>query len=88
MNVINTIHDANFMAVACSFIKGLLPGSMLFEDLIKHSPYDIAKDKLRAKRVFKELESQEKLAKKIIIIANGATRNMPKSNKRSFAQNM
>ena len=42
MEVINIIYDADSIAIARSFIKGLQPGSMLFEDLIKNTPYDMA----------------------------------------------
>ena len=35
MQVVNMIYDVDSVAATGSFIKGLLPGSMLFEDLIK-----------------------------------------------------
>ena len=35
MEVMNMIYNADSVAAAGSFIKGLQPGSMLFEDLIK-----------------------------------------------------
>ena len=55
------IYDADSIAVAGSFIKGLLLGFMLFEYLIKHSPYDMAEMRTQAKGVFSVLESSEKL---------------------------
>ena len=42
------IYDANSVTPIGSFIKGLQPGSMLFEDLIKNTPYDMAKIRVRA----------------------------------------
>ena len=48
MEVMNMIYDADSIAAARSFIKGLQPGSMLFEDLIKNTPYDMTKVRARA----------------------------------------
>ena len=42
------IYDADSVVVVGSFIKGLQPGSMLFEDLIKNTPYDMAEIRERA----------------------------------------
>ena len=69
MEVMNTIYDANYVATAGSFIKGLQPGSMLFEDLIKNTPYDMAEIRVRAEGVFKVLDSREKLSKKMKAIS-------------------
>ena len=69
MEVMNTIYDANSVATAGLFIKGLLPGSMLFEDLIKHIPYDMTEVRARSEGVFRVLESKEKLNKKVITIS-------------------
>ena len=55
------IYDADSIAAAGSFIKGLQPGSMLFEDLIKNSPYDMAEIQEKAEGVFRVLESREML---------------------------
>ena len=41
MEVMNMIYDADSLATTGSFIKGLQPSSMLFEDLIKNTPYDM-----------------------------------------------
>ena len=49
----NTIYDADSVVAARSFIKGLQPGSMLFEDLIKNIPYDMAE--IRARDEFRVL---------------------------------
>ena len=63
--MMNTIYDADFVVATGSFIKGLQPGSMLFEDLIKKTPYDMAEIRVRAEGVFRVLESREKLSKKV-----------------------
>lgn len=60
MDVINIINDADSIATAGFFIKGLLPSSMMFEDLIKHSPYDMAKVRTKAEDMFRVLECSEK----------------------------
>ena len=52
MEVMNMIYDADLVAVAGSFIKGLQPSSMLFEDLIKNTPYDMAEIREKAEGVF------------------------------------
>ena len=85
MEVMNTIYDAYSVATVGSFIKGLQPGSMLFEDLIKNTPYDMAKIRARAKGVFRVLESREKLSKKVI--AMSVEKAALEQNKRSFLQN-
>ena len=69
MEVMNMIYNADLVAAAGSFIKGLQPGSMLFENLIKNTPYDMAEIRERAKGVFRVLESREKLGKKGIVIS-------------------
>ena len=69
MEVMNMIYDAYSVAAASSFIKGLLPGSMLFEDLIKNTPYDMAEITERAERMFRVLESIEKLSRKVTAIS-------------------
>ena len=63
------IYNADLVAPAGSFIKGLQPGSMLFEDLIKNTPYDMTEVKERAEGVFRVLESREKLGKKVTVIS-------------------
>ena len=68
MKVMNMIYDADSVAAASSFIKGLQPSSMLFEDLIKNTPYDMAEVRVRAEGVFRVLESREKLSKKVTTI--------------------
>lgn len=86
MDVMNTIYDVDSVATICSFIKGLFSP---FEDLIKNTPYGMAKVRMRAKGIFIILKSREKLAKKMtVIIIDGTTTNMPKPNKKSFAPNM
>ena len=51
---------------------------MLFEDLIKHIPYDMTEVRARAEGVFSVLESRVKLNKKVITFSiEGAT---PKHN--------
>ena len=86
MEVMNMIYDADSIAAARSFIKGLQPGSMLFEDLIKNTPYDMTKVRVRAQGVFKVLESQEKLSNKVTTISvekealEQSKRNYPQSS--------
>ena len=75
------IYDANSIAAVDSFIKGLLSGSMLFEDLIKNTPYDMAEIR---KRVDKVLESREKLSRKVIAIS--IEKAAPEQNKRCYPQ--
>ena len=79
------IYDADFVVAAGSFIKGLQPSSMLFEDLIKNTPYDMAKTRARAEGVFRVLESREKLSKKVTAIS--IEKATLEQNKRSFLQN-
>ena len=55
IELMNMIHGADYVAIASSFIKGLLPRSMLFKDLIKNTPYDMAEVRTRAEGVFKVL---------------------------------
>ena len=85
MEVINTIYDADSVAAARSFIKGLQPGSMLFEDLIKNTLYDMEKIRARAEEAFRVLESREKLSKKVT--AFSMEKAVLEQNKRSFSQN-
>ena len=84
MEVMNMIYDANSVAAAGSFIKGLQPGSMLFEDLINNTPYDMAKIRERAEWMFRVLESREKLGKKVTAIS--IEKEIPMQNKRNFQQ--
>ena len=63
------IYNADSVATAGSFIKGLQPGSMLFEDLIKNTPYDMTEVRERAEGVFRVSESREKLSKKMTAIS-------------------
>ena len=42
------IYNADSMATTGSFIKGLQPVSMLFEDLIKNTSYDMTEIRERA----------------------------------------
>ena len=85
MEVMNMIFDADSVATAGSFIKGLQPSSMLFEDLIKNTPYDMAEIKVRAEGVFRVLESQEKLNKKVTAIS--VEKVAPEQGKRSYPHN-
>ena len=64
MEVMNMIYDVDSIAAAGSFIKGLQPGSMLFEDLIKNTPYDMVEIRERAEGVFRVLESTAKVEQK------------------------
>ena len=79
------IYDADSVATAGSFIKGLQPGSMLFEDLIKNTPYDMAEIRVRAEGVFRFLESREKLTRKVTTIS--VEKVAPEQNKRNYSQN-
>ena len=85
MEVMNTIYDADFVVVVGSFIKGLQPGFMLFENLIKNTPYDMAKIRVGVEGVFRVLESREKLSKKVTAIS--IEKAAPEQNKRSFLRN-
>ena len=78
------IYNADSMAAAGSFIKGLQPGSMLFKDLIKNTPYDITEIRERTEGVFRVLESREKLSKKVTVIS--VEKEVPIHNKRSYPQ--
>ena len=69
MKVMNMIYDADSVATVGSFIKGLQHGSMLFENLIKNTPYDMAEIRVRAEGVFRVLESREKLSRKVTTIS-------------------
>ena len=73
------------MAAAGSFIKGLHPRSMLFEDLIKNTLYDMVEIRERAEGVFRVLESKEKLGRKVIAIS--VEKEAPVQNKRNYPQN-
>ena len=84
MEVMNMTYDANSVATAGSFIKGLQLGSMLFEVLIKNTPYDMAEIRERAERVFRVLESREKLSRKVTAIS--VEKMAPMQNKRSNLQ--
>ena len=57
---------------------------MLFKDLIKNTPYDMAEIIVRAKGVFKVLESREKLSRKVTAIS--VEKATPEQNKRSYPQ--
>ena len=78
------IYDTDSMVAVGSFIKGLQPGSMLFEGLIKNTPYDMAEIRERAEGVFRVLESREKLGRKVIAIF--MEKEIPVQNKRNFQQ--
>ena len=85
MEVMNMIYDVDSIAIASSFIKGLLLGLMLFEDLIKHTPYDMAEVRKRVEGVFRVLESREKLNKKVTTISvDKAAQSSLGQNKRSY----
>ena len=84
MEVMNMIYDADSIVSTGSFIKGLQPGSMLFEDLIKNTPYDMAEIRMRAEGVFRVLESREKLSRKVTAIS--VEKVAPRQNKRSYPQ--
>ena len=82
MEVMKRNYDAASIVATGSFIKGLLLGSTLFEDLIKKIPYDTEEARMRAKKVFRVLESKEKMNKKVTTISvERATRAQ---NKRSY----
>ena len=86
MGVMNMIYDVDSIVnVAGSFIKGLQPGSMLFEDLIKNTPYDITEVRARVEGVFRVLESREKLSKKVTTIS---VEKLPEQNKRNYPQSI
>ena len=68
MEVMNMIYDADSVVAAGSLTKRLQPGSMLFEDLIKNTPYDMAEIKERAEGVFRVPESRQKLNRKVAVI--------------------
>lgn len=80
----NKIYYANSVAATGLFIKGLLPDSMLFEGLIKHSPYDMIKVRSRAEGVFWVLKSKEKLNKKMAIIVVNPTPPVRMQNKKAI----
>ena len=82
MEVMNMIYDADSMAATGSFIKGLQPGSMLFEDLIKNIPYDMTEIREKAEGVFRVLESREKLSKKVTAIS--VEKEDPVHNKKNY----
>ena len=84
MEVMNIIYDADSVATAGFFNKGLQPGLMLFEDLIKNTPYDMAEIKERAEGVFRVLESREKLGRKVTAIS--VKKEIPVQNKKNFQQ--
>ena len=84
MEVMNMIYDVDSVATTGSFIKGLQPGSMLFEDLIKNTLYDMAKIRERVEEVFRVLESREKLSRKVTAIS--IEKVAPVQNKRSYPQ--
>ena len=79
------IYNVNSVVATRSFIKGLQPGSMLFEDLIKNTPYDMTEIRDRAEGVFRVLESREKLDKKVTAIS--VENEVSMQNKRSFPHN-
>ena len=79
------IYDIDSVAANGSFIKGLQPGLMLFEDLIKNSPYDMKEIREMAEGVFRMLESREKLGRKVTAIF--VEKVAPEQNKRSYLQN-
>ena len=81
----NMIYDADSVVATGSFIKGLQPGSLLFEDLIKNTPYDMAGIRERIEGVFRVLESREKLSRKVTAIS--IEKVTVDQNKRSFPQN-
>ena len=78
------IYNANLVTATGSFIKGLQPGSMLFEDLIKNTSYDMIEIRERAEGVFRVLESREKLSKKVT--ATFVEKEVSMQNKRSYPQ--
>ena len=78
------IYDADSFAAIGSFIKGFQPGFMLFEDLIKNTPYDMKEVRARAERVFRVLESMEKLSKKVTAIS--VEKTTPEQSKMNYPQ--
>ena len=60
MEVMNMIYDADSVVATGSFIKGLQLGSMLFEDLIKKTPYDMAEIREKGLRECSECWKAEK----------------------------
>ena len=76
------IYDADSVADVGSFIKGLQPSSILFEDLIKNTPYDMAEVRERVEGVFRVFESREKLGRKVIAIS--VENEVPVQNKRNY----
>ena len=82
MEVMNMIYDVDSVATAGSFIKGLQPSSMLFEDLIKNTPYDMTEVRVRVEGVFRVLESREKLSKKVTTIS--VEKVTPEQSKRNY----
>ena len=85
MKVMNMIYNADSVTVAGSFMKGLQPGLMLFEDLIKNTLYDMAEIRERVEGVFRMLESGEKLGIKVTAIS--VEKENPVQNKRNYPQN-
>ena len=57
---------------------------MLFEDVIKNTPYAMVKIIVRVEGVFRVLESKEKLSRKVTAIS--AMKAAPELNKRSYPQ--
>ena len=55
---------------------------MIFEDLIKNTPYDMAEIRERAEEVFRVLESREKLSRKVTAIS--VEKVAPEQNKKSY----
>ena len=55
---------------------------MLFEDLIKNTPYDMEEIRVRAEGVFRVLESREKLSRKVTTIS--VEKVAPELNKSSY----
>ena len=84
MDVMNMIYDVDSIVAAGSFIKGLQFGSMLLEDLIRNTPYDMVEIRVRAEGVFRVLESQEKLSKKVMAIF--IKKVAPEQGNRSYPQ--
>ena len=83
----NMIYDADSVLAASSFIKRILLGSMLFKDLIKHFPYDMAEVRTQAEGIFRVLDNREKLNKKVTtIFVDRATPSSLMQNMRSYPQ--
>lgn len=86
MDVMNMIYNVDLVTVAGSFIKGLFPSSIQFEDLIKHSPYDMTEVRSQAEGIFRVLETKGKLNKKLIVIqVNDSIPNTPTQSKRAYS---